>query len=418
LSVALDAGVKVSEMVSVNHQIRQHSDGENRAVVQLDSNDSIPNKDFVLRWKVAGDKVKSGLFVQRDKDGKGGHFTLMIVPPESLRSLPRRAVEMVFVVDTSGSMSGAPIEQAKSAVQVALTKMQKGDTFQVVKFDSSASRMAESPLSATPENLSAASRFVKQMSGGGGTEMLKGINMALNFPHDDNRTRVVAFLTDGYIGNEVEILKALHRQLEDSRVFSFGVGASVNRYLLDSMAVIGHGNAAYLSINEPAKPVMDAYFERISHPALANVSINWGSMHVTDVYPRKLPELFVGRPIIVTGRFTGEIGGDVTVSGKAGGEVMHFGLPSEKRVSENPAIATVWARMKIADLENEAIYEDKDVSMDVRQVALTHGLMSAFTSFVAVDSTRPTEGDHGTTVGVAVPVPEGVRYDTTIQERK
>jgi Ca-activated chloride channel family protein len=192
----------------------------------------------------------------------------------------------------------------------------------------------------------------------------------------------------------------------------------VNRYLLDSMAVIGNGTAAYLSINEPAKPVMDAYFERISHPALANISINWGGMKVTDVYPRKLPELFVGRPIIVTGRFEGTIGGDVTVSGKAGREVMHFPLPSEKHVAENPAIATVWARMKIADLENEAIYEDKDVSRDVRQVALMHGLMSAWTSFVAVDSSRKTEGDHGTTVAVPVPVPEGVRYETTVQDGK
>lgn len=418
LKVDVDAGVSIEQLLSVNHKIRQQDTREHSLLVQLDPADSLPNKDFVLRFKVAGNRPKTGLFVQRNEDGNGGYFTLLLIPPEDLKSLPRRGVEMVFVVDTSGSMSGAPIAQAKAAVQVALSKMDPSDTFQVVKFASGAEQMAPSPMDANPQNLLTAQTYVAAMSGNGGTEMMKGINAALDFPHDENRTRVVAFLTDGYIGNEIQILRALHAKLQESRVFSFGVGSSPNRYLMDAMARLGHGNAAYLSLNDAAEPVMNTYFDRISHPALTNLKVNFGGdgMKVTDVYPQRLPELFVGRPVIITGRYTGSLASNITITGRVGEQQMTFTLPTRDAIEENPAIATVWARMKIADLHDEAIYEGRDVSTDVKQTALTYGLVSDYTSFLAVDSSRRTEGTRGTTVSVPVPVPDGVRYETTVQE--
>jgi Ca-activated chloride channel family protein len=413
LTVDVNAGVKVEEMVSVNHQIQRRSDGEGGEVVTLAAGDKLPNKDFVLRWRVAGEKVKTGVFVQKDEGGKGGYFTVLVVPPESLKGLPRRPVEMVFVVDTSGSMNGKPIAQAKSAVQAALGKMESRDTFQVVKFASGAEQMEPRPVPVNGSNLARAQQYVREMEGDGGTEMLKGINAALSFPHDEGRTRVVAFMTDGYIGNEVEILKALHGQLERSRVFSFGVGSSPNRYLLDAMARVGHGAAAYLSLNESAEPVMDAYFEQISHPALANIEVAFGGAKVTEVYPKVLPELFVGRPVILTGRYSGAMPRSVTVRGVVGNEPVKFEAPAE--AAEHAGISTVWARAKITDLHDQAIYESKDVSGEVKAIALEYGLMSEVTSFVAVDSTRVTAGDHGTTVAVPVAMPEGVRYETTVK---
>ncbi len=418
LQVTLDAGMAVEEMVSVNHKIVGRQEKMIRAnaqTIELAPGDTLPNKDFVLRYKVAGEKVKTGLFVQKDKDGAGGWFTLMIVPPADLKSLPRQGVEMVFVVDTSGSMYGQPMAQAKKAVSAALAKMREGDTFQVVQFANGSEQMAPAPVTVTEANVARAQRYVSGMTGGGGTEMLQGMNAALDFPHDENRTRVVAFLTDGLLSNETEILRTLHAKLEDSRVFSFGVGSSPNRYLLDALARLGHGSAAYLALNEPAEPVMENYFERISHPALANVKVEFTGMKVSEVYPQRVPELFVGRPIILTGRFTGAASGNVTISGRAGEQKMSYSLSAAGAVEENPALATVWARAKVADLHDEAIYEGRDVSAEVRGTALTYGIMSEFTSFVAVDSSQRTAGDHGTTVAVPVPVPEGVRYETTVQ---
>jgi Ca-activated chloride channel family protein len=185
----------------------------------------------------------------------------------------------------------------------------------------------------------------------------------------------------------------------------------VNRYLLDAMARLGNGTSSYLSLNERAEPVMSAYFERISHPALTDVHITFATqgsgMKVTETYPQRLPELFVGKPIIITGQFTGTPVGDVLVTGRVGERKMQYQLSAAGSVEQNPAIAAVWARAKITDLHDESIYEGRDVTADVKTTALTYGLMSDYTSFVAVDSTRVTEGDRGVRVSVPVPVPEG-----------
>ncbi len=417
LAVDLHAGVTIEKLNSVNHKIQQQEQAAGRTSIKLDQADSIPNKDFVLRYKVAGKTVKSAMFVQKDAKGNGGFFTLMLVPPEELKSLPRRSVEMVFVVDTSGSMSGEPLAQCKNAVAVALGKMDATDTFQIVQFAGSASQMAASPLSASAENRRKAETYVHDLNEGGGTEMLLGINKALDFHHDENRTRVVAFLTDGFIGNETEILRSLYAKLSASRVFSFGVGSSPNRYLLNSMAQIGNGTAAYLSLNDQAEPIMNAYFERISHPALTNIALQFDGLKVTDVYPKKVPDLFVGKPVIITGRFQGTSSGTAQICGQAGKEQRSFSLTmGDDNTDQNPGIRTIWARMKIADLTDTAIRTDTDITKDVKAPALEYGLMSPFTAFVAVDSLTKTAGDHGTTIAVPVPMPDGVKYETTVKE--
>jgi len=336
--------------------------------------------------------------------------------------LPRKPLEMVYTIDVSGSMSGRPLEQALRATKWALTHMQPDDSFQIVQFDSSASQLASQPLSATPENVERALNYLDNLHGGGGTMMIEGIRRALDFPHDERRLRFVTFLTDGYIGNEVEILRELKNSLGPSRVFSFGVGSSTNRYLLDSMAKLGNGAAAYLGLNDDAERVMSDYFQRISHPSLTGLTISFDGAQVSDVFPRTMPDLFVGRPIVITGRFTGESPKRARLVGKSGSVEQSFVVATEddSAAPQHQGLSSVWARMKITDIADQSIY-DRSIAetapREIKTVALEHGLMSAFTSFVAVDSTQRTAGDHGTTVAVPVPVPEGVRYDSTVPER-
>jgi Ca-activated chloride channel family protein len=247
--------------------------------------------------------------------------------------------------------------------------------------------------------------------------MVEGIRASLNFPHDESRLRFVSFLTDGYIGNEAEILREVHNSLGPSRIFSFGVGQSTNRYLLDNMAKLGRGAVAYLSLNEKADDVMQLFFDRISHPAMTDVSIDWGGLQVSETYPKQTPDLFVGRPVIVTGRFAEARDTVVRVSGRVGGKLQQMEIPV--RVSDatanHPEIAPVWARMKIAEMSEQGVYEPMpNLAEQVRAVALEHNLVSAYTAFVAVDSTQRTAGNHVTSVAVPVPVPEGVRYETTV----
>lgn len=414
LAVHLDAGVTIEQLEVPTHRMQLHRQ-DTRADVTLARDDAIPNKDFVLRYRVAGDRLKSGLLATRDE--KGGYFTLMLYPPQSLNNLPRKPLELVYVIDCSGSMEGRPIAQAKAAIRTALTKMRPDDTFQIVKFSNDAQLMSNKPLSASRENVNKALRYLDQPYGNGGTMMLEGIKKALDFPHDESRLRFVCFLTDGYIGNEAEILGQIRQRLGASRIFSFGVGSSVNRYLLDHMAKMGRGAVAYLGLNENAQPVMDAFFDRISHPALANLTIDWGGLKATDVFPAELPDLFVGRPVILAGKFTGNGVATIRVKGKVGGEIedIPLTLNLDTVAANNPALRPIWARQKIADLADRATWDTAtDFTTPIRTLALEHNLMSAFTAFIAVDATRQTEGSTGTTVAVPVPVPEGVRYETAV----
>jgi Ca-activated chloride channel family protein len=417
LRVDVDAGVAIEEFECRTHAVSHESPSSHQLAVALQPQDNLPNLDFVLRYRVAGDQIKSSLLTHRD--ARGGYFTLMIYPPAELASLARQPLELVFVLDCSGSMSGMPIAHAKAAVERGLRLLRPGDSFQLINFSMSASQLGRAPIEATPQNIQLGLRYLNSLRGGGGTMMIEGIKAALDFPHDPQRLRFVCFLTDGYIGNEAEILGEVHKRLGASRIFSFGVGSSPNRYLLDHLAKAGRGAVAYLGPRDDGAKVMEAFFIRISHPALTDLQVDWGELDPSEVFPQSLPDLFVGRPGILTGRFAGKADTQLRISGKAANEAVAITIPANlaSDADEHLALPSVWARMKIAYLAGQSIFTpDAPWSEQIKQVALEYGLMSAFTAFVAVDSTQRTDGIEGVTIPVAVPVPEGVEYKTTIPE--
>jgi Ca-activated chloride channel family protein len=417
LRVDVDAGVPIEEYACRSHALAAEQPAPDRLTATLSPLDRIPNKDFVLRYKVAGEGVKQALLTHHDE--RGGYFTLMLYPPESTGGLGRRPLEMVFLIDCSGSMSGAPMAQAKAAVTRALARLQPGDSFQVIRFSMDASQLGSEPVEATAPNVDHATDYVSNLDGSGGTMMIEGIKAALDFPHDPERLRFVSFLTDGYIGNEAEILSEVDRRLGPSRIFSFGVGSSPNRYLLDRMARHGRGVVAYLGLSDSASDVMDLFFDRVSRPAMTDITIDWGGMQVSDVYPSRIPDLFVGRPVVLTGRYSGTGKAEITVNGSVGGRAERIVLTADldDAGAGQPGLPFVWARMKITDLSARLVAEeDTGLAEQIKRVALDYGLMSAYTAFVAVDSSRRTEGEYGTTVAVPVPVPAGVRYETTVEE--
>jgi len=466
LEVTIDAGVAIEEIECSTHEIETIAENSTQTTVRLANAETIPNRDFVLRYRVAGERIKTAVLTHRDpaRENEPGHFTMMIYPPRSLRGLEREPVEMIFVLDCSGSMSGEPLALAKQAVERGLQRLRPGDSFQIIRFSESASPLSTHPLEATRANIDRGLRYVQSLSSGGGTMMIEGIKAALDAPRESiERDRYVVFLTDGYIGNEAEILGAMRRRIinaaglrpggtglrtvpdgsesrptrrrptstGETRVFSFGIGSSPNRFLLERMASLGEGVVAYVGLNDSAAEVMDRFVDRIAHPVLENITIDFGGMQASDVFPSRVPDLFPGRPIVLAGRFRGRFRGDggvatVRIDGAVGSREMT--IPIEVNLDAashaNEAIAKVWARTKIMQLMNEQMIAagggeaPRHVADEVRgavlAVALEYGLASAYTSFVAVDSARRTEGDHGTTVNVPVPVPDGVRYDTSV----
>ncbi len=298
--------------------------------------------------------------------------------------------------------------------------MNPADTFQVIRFNDQADKLFDRPRAANESNIRQAIAWVDRMQAGGGTMMVDGMRASLRFPHDESHLRFVSFLTDGYIGNESDVLREVHGNLGPARIFSFGVGSSPNRYLLEHMAKMGSGCAAFLGLQDPADEVMAAFFERIAHPAMTDISIDWGSMNVSEVYPQHIPDLFVGRPVIITGRYSGNGNTQIKIKGRLGGQTYELPV-AVHRAESTPAgkcIPALWARAKLADLADLAVWQNNEnLPAQIKQIALEYGLMSPYTAFIAVDATTRTAGDHGITVPVPVPVPDGARYDTTVQEK-
>ena len=407
VTVEIDAGVEIEEVSCPSQAVQVEKSGPTRARVSLSKLDAIPNKDLVLRYKVAGRRMKTAFLTHRGE--KGNHFALVLQPPADLADLARVPREMVFVLDCSGSMRGQPMAKAKEAIRRCLRKLDPDDTFQVIRFSNNASQLGPAPIPATPANVRSALRYVERLSGSGGTQMIEGIKAALDFPHDEGRFRVVSFMTDGYIGNESQILAAVHEKLGESRIFSFGVGSSVNRYLLEGMARMGRGAVAYVGLNEGAGREVDLFYDRCSRPALTDIEVDWGGMKVDSVYPMQIPDLFVGRPVLVTGRFEGNGETTVRVTGRAGSSEQAFEIPVDldDEGARHAGVSKVWARKKLAELAAFMTHTPSDeLREEMLAVSLEHSVQCRYTAFLAVDSSRRTEGESGYTVNVPVPVPD------------
>jgi Ca-activated chloride channel family protein len=416
VSVVVDPGMPVRDFRSKHHHVVATPTGKG-AAIDLADTDELPNRDFVLSWEASGATPRASLMAQ--KDGKNGYFTLTVQPPDNVAIEEARGRELVFVVDNSGSMSGRPMDAAKSAMRYSLEHMGPNDSFQIIRFSESASALGNAPLLNTPENIKHGLAYVDDMAGMGGTQMIEGIKAALDMPHERERMRIVLFLTDGYIGNETEIFKAVEDRLDETRLFSLGVGNSVNRYLLDGLAKTGRGAVTYMGLEEAPDELVDRFYERIDRPVLTDVEIDWGKLPVEKVVPAKVPDLFAGQPVVVFGRFNGNVKGAATLRGKMGGKTIEVRLPVDTAANQNgTGLASMWARKRIDDLMGYPTYHHgdpdgyekaKDQAVDV---ALAYSVMTEFTSFVAVDEKRIANPD-GTyeTVQVPVDMPEGVSHE-------
>lgn len=416
IMVDIETGVPIQDLASVNHVVDVERRGRSAASVRLRPSDSVPNKDFVLRIAVAGPGPEFGLLAHRDPgrhDGFG-FFTLQLQPQAEVGAREARPKEMVFVLDCSGSMHGEPIAKSKAAMRWALQHLGPDDSFQIIRFSESASPFAPRPVPNTPDNVARALAYIEQLQGQGGTEMLSGIRAALDFPRDPERLRLVCFMTDGYIGNEEEIFAAVRQRIGDARLFSFGIGSSVNRYLLDGLAEEGRGEVDYVALDAGTREVVERFYERIAKPYLTDVQIDWGRLGVQDIEPARLPDVFAGQPLVVAGRYTKGGRGEIVVRGRLGRKPferrLRVHLP--ERDSDRAAIGTLWARRRIDGLMRQMVRGERaDLVREVTDTALAFRLVSRYTSFVAVDNQVVAADGKPMLVPQPVEMPEGVSYE-------
>ncbi|MGH9750646.1 MAG: VIT and vWA domain-containing protein, partial [Candidatus Polarisedimenticolia bacterium] len=415
IEIRIDAGVAIDDPVSPSHRIAVEREGGQRVSVRLEADDAIPNRDFVLRYSLDGSAPNLIVLPHRTTDE--GYFLALLQPQVDPPPAAIAPKEMIFVVDCSGSMSGPPIEKVKGAMRHALQNLDPLDNFQILRFSDDAEAFAPEPAPATPSQIALALDYVENLSGSGGTIMLSGVRAALGYREDPQRLRIVSFMTDGYIGNEEEILSYLRENLGGARLHSFGVGDAVNRYLLDKMAAFGGGSAEYILLEDGSGHPVERFYERIRRPYLTHVSLDWGGLRVSDVHPSIVPDLFLGQPIVLSGRYRGQGSAEVTLRGRLGGRLWEGRFPVRlpERHIEGAAIATLWARERIEALSDRQIGSPgPGMVEEITTTALAHNLVSAYTSFVAVE--EYVRNAEGVPVTVAAPVclPSGVDHDMTV----
>ena len=422
--LTVDAGVPIDGLNSKTHDVDIERPDDHRARVRLKDLSTIPNKDFVLRYDVAGQKIADALLTH--SSDKGGFFTLILQPPEKVTAEDVTPKELVFVLDTSGSMSGFPIEKAKETMKLALDNLYPYDTFNLITFSGDEHILFPEPVPATKENLAKAQAFLESRTGGGGTEMMKAIKASMDPSDAQGHVRIVCFMTDGYVGNDMEIIGEVQKH-PNARVFAFGIGNSVNRFLLDNMAKYGRGEVEYVALNDDGSAAARRFHERVRNPLLTDISVDWNGLPVADVYPRTIPDLFGAKPVILTGRYTGNGRGTIRLKGKMSGRdfVREIQVDFSSSQTQHDVLATLWARTRIDDLMSQDFKGaqqgnmQEEVKQNIIQLGLEYRLMTQFTSFVAVEEMIVTDGGQPRRIDVPVEVPEGVNRGAVFgQERQ
>jgi Ca-activated chloride channel family protein len=415
LEVRLNAGIAVKNIRSGSHEITLTGLRDTGATIGLDPEDRIPNKDFLLTYEPAGKAVDAAVITH--KTGKDGYLTLMLQPKADFPLSEVTPKELVFALDVSGSMSGFPVETAKETALRCLAGMNPGDTFQIFSFASGNKLHFDKPLKNTPENVALGRAVINGLNGGGGTEMLDALRQVLEFPKDPERMRIVLFMTDGYIGNETQILAFIKDHLNNSRIFPLGVGSSPNRYLLEEMAVMGKGTVQYVRQDEKhakLEKVIENFYERISKPVLTDLSMDWNGLEVLEQTPSAIPDLFAGQPVYVHARYNKSGSAEVRLKGKLRGKAWEMPvkvtLPAAE--SANAAMGPLWAKARITQLSRFTYGgASPDAVEKITMLGLEHGLVTEYTSFVAVDQSTAAAGQKPMLVNVESELPEGTRYE-------
>ena len=391
LTLDLDAGMPIGVTKCVNHNATILQVNEKHIVVKVDEG-SRANREFVFRWSIAGNVPQAGLLAHRDH--RGGFFTLMLQPQLDPRDSDVNPREITFIMDTSGSMAGQPVELCKNICNRVIDTLRPDDIFNIVFFAGGNSQLFERPMPRTPENIEKAKSAVLSQRGDGGTEMLSGLQRALGAEHDARYLQMYVFLTDGEIDNEDEILQTIREQGQKARFFAFGTGTSVNRPLLDGIGKQGHGKTIYClprEVNDSTLAVRE-FYESIDSPVLCDISLDWGNLPVSDVSPQNVTELFKGKPILLRGKYSAAAKGTLHVRGRVGGRHVDIevavDLPEENK--EHACLGALWAKERVAELSAQ-LQNDPDnlvFKNEIIQLGVDFNLLTPFTGFIAIDESR------------------------------
>ncbi len=420
LVVALDAGLPIAELVSLTHAVEIEQRGAGRRLVTL-AEQSVPaDRDFVLEWRPAVGREPEATVFAEEIDGETYLLVGLLPPREPERDddagPTRPPRDLIFVVDTSGSMHGRSIVQARQAVLFALDRLAPGDRFNVIRFDSKTRSLFGALRPASDTNLRRARAYVRDLEAEGGTEMRPALDLALAETTVPGRLRQVVFLTDGAVSNEHDLFLTIAKRLGDIRLFTVGIGSAPNSYFMRKAAELGHGSFTYIGDPGEVSARMTGLLRKLERPALTDVAVSWPPAEGAELYPAALPDLYTDAPVSFTARLKGvplnALQGELLLSGRRGA------VPWRRKIRLTgarpaPGVAAIWGRAKFADIQ-DGRYRGDD-SADLRRravaVALKHRLVTVHTSLVAVDEERARPEDQSLdSAEVPRNLPHGMDY--------
>ncbi len=411
LKLAVNAGMPLQDVHSPSHPVDVRFEGPNRAVVALTNTGHNPgDRDFILDYRLAGAGIETGLLLYQGE--QENFFLAMLEPPKAVRPehIPPR--EYIFVVDVSGSMHGFPLDTAKAVLRGLIGRLKPSDSFNVLLFSGNSLLLSEQSLPADPANLQRGLDLIDTQQGGGGTELLPALRQALALPADEGRARSLVVVTDGYVSMEAETFALIRENLGQANLFAFGIGSSVNRFLIEGMAKAGLGEPFVITGPEHAAAEAERFRRYIEAPVLTHIGYAFEDFDAYDIQPAALPDVFAERPVILFGKWKGSPKGSLTLTGVAGSGPFRktFDLSRAAPRADNAALRYLWARSRLADLaDSQAVGADPERTREIASLGLTYHLLTSETSFVAVDqATRNPNPGTTPSIDQPLPLPAGV----------
>jgi Ca-activated chloride channel family protein len=419
LHIDLDAGAPIATVTSAYHPITTADEGGDAShrSIRLAQSSTWANRDYELSWTLVPGLAPHASVYLEPGDGGTAHALLMLLPPALSGSETRLPREVVFIIDTSGSMEGDSIVQARAALALALARLKPEERFNVIEFNSRATALFPEAQPATQATVDRAVRWVEQLRANGGTEMAPALSLALDGREDPARLRQIVFLTDGAVGNEARLFSLIQSRLGDSRLFTVGIGSAPNSHFMSKAAQAGRGSFTYIGKTAEVGDKMGELFARLEAPVMKNIEVRWPEGSAADMAPARIPDLYLGEPLLVAAALHGTAG-SVQVTGWGKGVQWQAEIPlAEARAGRG--MGTLWARRKIdalIDSLGDGVAE-AEVRPQVVELATAHHLVSRYTSLVAVDKTpaRPADAPLG---GGAVPtnLPAGWSHEAVFGE--
>lgn len=390
IQVNLSPGVPITQLDSKSHEINIGWEEDRKAEVTLaDTGEYAGNRDFILEYKLTGEETSTGLtlFSGSESGLEENFFMLSIQPPEHVQTKQIVPREYIFVLDVSGSMNGYPLNTAKKLIKNLVSSLGEKDYFNLVVFSDESYLLSESSLSTAADNLEKAMDLIDSQEGYGGTELNAALKTALKIPARQNTARSVVMITDGYISGETESFDLITENMDSASFFSFGIGSSVNRYLIEGMAAAGQGEAFIVTDEADATETAESFRTYITSPVLTDIEIDYGSFQVYDVAPVAPSTLYAKKPIVLFGKWEGSPEGTIQITGKTGDQDFVLDIPvSEERVTpDNSALPYLWARKRVEQLTDYGTFESNpDIQKEVTELGLTYNMATSYTSFIAV----------------------------------